>query len=299
MAFEKEIKAAKKVADEWMARSQADEAYFILSKKENVAWEKNYIKLMEVEIEKGRPDVVAGMITSSRNILDDIEAANLTKWKAHSDFVRGAPRKGTAGLCAEIGLKEKDEAYKPVCDAMAKMLIAHTKQFKQTEQAWTLDLLPRMNMLRTKLDTLEKLSKGTEGKMDAYIKQFAKDSAAYKAQAEDTLRKIKPSMADLAISQIFSDPSKWLGGSEKVRLDQYNIFQDRVGLVDKLLALTDKNYNRVLKSVPNDVKSKVMFARLLKSFEAAHAEAKKALLDAQRSFQTAVSVIEKNYPTLI
>lgn len=47
------------------------------------------------------------------------------------------------------------------------------------------------------------------------------------------------------------------------------------------------------------MKSKIMFARSLKSFEAAHIEAKKALLAAQLSFKTAVSVIEKNYPGMV
>ena len=299
MAFEKEIKAGKKIADDWLARSQGDEAYFIVSKKENVKWEKVYGAHIDKEINTGSADVAMGMINSSRAILADIETACAARHKDHGDFVRGNPRMGTAGVCSELKLKEKDAAYKPVCDALAKMLIAHTKQFKQTEHAWTLDLLPRINMLRSKLDTFEKLAKGTEGKMNAYAKQFGKDAAAYKAQADDTLSKIKPSMADLAISQIFADPTKWLGGSDKVRIDQYNIFQDRIGLVDKLLALADKNYNRVLKAVPDDVKNKMMFARSLKTFEIVHTQAKKELLAAQLSFKTAVSVIEKNYPALV
>ncbi len=299
LAFEKEIKAGKKIADDWLARSEGDEAYFTLSKKENVKWEKDYGAHIDKEINEGSADVAMGMINSSRAILDDIEKACDARYKAHSDFVRGNPRRGTDGVCMELKLKEKDAAYKPVCAALDKMLIAHTKQFKQTEQAWTLDLLPRITMLRSKLDTFEKLAKGTDSKISAYAKQFGKDAAAYKAQADTTISKVKPSMADLAISQIFADPSKWLGGVDKVRLDQLKIFRDRVDMIDKLLALADKNYNRVLKAVPDDIKNKMMFARSLKTFEIVHSEAKKDLLAAKLSFKTAVSVIEKNYPALV
>jgi hypothetical protein len=299
MAFEKEIKQAQKVADVWLKKSKDAEEFFIALKKSGIKWEKDNIKTIENSIERKETNEALEMIKDSRKWIDDYEQQAEKVFDQHAKFVRGAPRAGSKGICEEIGLKPKDDAYKPVNDAMAKALLVHTKQFKATEAAWTADLKPRIDLLRSKLDTLEKLAKGEEGKIDAYVKQFTKDTTAYKDQMEKAVTSLKPTMGELAIKNITQNPATWCSGVAKVQIDQYTIFKDRVALVDKLLQLSEKNYNRVLKSVPEDVKSKLMFQRLLKTFQTAHLKVISELKSAQGIFKTAVAVFEKNYPDLV
>ena len=300
MAFETEIKLAQKVADEWLERSKRDEAYFIGMKKNGVKWEKDNVVLIEKHVNDGEVQEALEAIKTSRTWLADYTHDCEEVFKKHGDFIRGAPRAGSAGICEKIGLKDKKAAvYEAVNKAMTKALLVHTSQFKATEAAWTNDLKPRINLLTSKLDTLEKLAKGESGNMDAYGKQFAKDSVAYLDQMKTALISLKPTMAEKAIKDITSDPGKWCAGDVKSQTDQYKIFNERVSLIENLLLLSEKNYGRVLKSIPDEVKSKLMFARSLNTFKIKHMEILKDLKVAQGTFKTAVAVVAKNYPKII
>lgn len=300
MAFEKEIKEGKKIADAWLKRSKDDEAYFIGLKKNGVAWEKENIKRIELMVADGDLNDAWIAIQECRKWLKGYENDAVTRQKKHFDFVRGNPRDGNKGVCNEMKLDSKDPAYKAVTDSLSKMLMTHTPQFQATESAWKDDLLPRIELLKSKLDSLEKLAKNEEGKMTVYRKQFEKDVEAYKVQMNAGLGALKTESYMPVIERMSKTPDTWLGGDEKIRKDQYMLFNNRIAAVEKLLELSDKNYKRVLKNLPEDVKAKTfIFGSLLKSFEQDHAKIDKELKAALAVFKYCKVTFEKNFPNLV
>jgi hypothetical protein len=300
MAFEKEIKEAKKIADAWLKRSKDDETYFIALKKNGVAWEKENIKRIEAMIAEGELNDAWIAIQDCRKWLKGYESDAETRQKKHFAFVRGNPRDGNKGVCAEMKLDSKDPAYKAVTDSLSKMLMTHTPQFQATESAWKDDLLPRIELLKSKLDSLDKLAKNEEGKNTVYRKQFEKDIAAYKDQMGSGLKALKTETITAVIEKMSKTPDTWLGGDEKFRKDQYILFNNRIAAIEKLLELSDKNYKRVLKNLPDDVKSKTFFiGSLLKSFEQDRVTIDKQLNAALGIFKMAKATFEKNFPTLV
>jgi hypothetical protein len=300
MAFEKEIKEGKKIADGWLKRSKDDQDYFIGLKKNGVAWEKENIKRIEAMITRGEMDDATNAIEECRKWLKDYKDDAETRQKKHFAFVRGNPRDGNAGVCAEMKLTAKDPAYKAVKDSLAKMLMTHTAQFQATEAAWTDDLKPRFELIENKLDSLEKLATNAEGKMTVYRKQFEKDVKSHKEQMTKGLVALKYETYVPVIQKITTETDTWLSGNEKFRKDQYILFGNRIAIVEKLLEMSDKNYRRVLKNVPDDVKDKTfIFGGLLKSFEKDHEAINKELNQALGIFKMAKAAFEKNYPDLV
>ena len=178
-------------------------------------------------------------------------------------------------------------------------LIKQTKQFKDTENLWTNDLKVKIDILFSKLDTLEKVAAGVENEITAYAKQFAKDKETFFAQMDTALVALKSSMAEQAIDSLTTgDPHKWLGGIQKARDDQYNVLKARAESVPKLIALATKNYGRIVKAVPQAVRDKSTFADGLKDLETRFKAFMIKLKAAEGAFKTAVATIEKNFPDI-
>ncbi|GMG83979.1 hypothetical protein LNKW23_31930 [Paralimibaculum aggregatum] len=296
--YDKQIKEANKIADGWLKTSQEAEEFFIRIKKEQVKWEKDEIKRIEGLVNAKDP-AAQGRIEQTRIWLADYRKECEKTYKEHGSFVRGEPRRGSAGICEKLKLKPQDDAYKAVMDAMKKVLISHTKQFMTTENAWSKDLEPRLDLLESKLDTLEKLARGAEGQMDAYGKQLARDLKKYKSDMESAVSALKADQIEKNIKDMTSDREGFLGGLEKARRDAYQLWTDRIAIADRLKELAVKNYKRILKSIPQDVRDKPMFARALKMLELALKEAAKALNEVQGRFKTAKATFEKIYPELV
>ena len=300
MAFEKEIKAAKKIADGWLETSQGYESAFISMKKENVLWEKRAIREIQGYIDNKELSRAIDAVEGSRTILDQITKKCELDAAEHSKFIMGNPRRGADGVCAEMKLGAKDPAYADVMESLTKVLVAHSKQFKATENAWKQDLQVRLDLLKSNLGTLEKIAKGEEGKMIAYSKQLEKDTAAYKVQMEKTVTALKVDTAERVIEEITKDKDNWCGGHPKKQQDQLATLRHRESVVDQLIGLSDKNYNRILKGLPADVRNKTFaLGKQLKDLDAAHDKANKGLNGAKGTFKMAIAVFEKNYPALV
>ena len=298
MACEKEIKAANKIADGWLATSKSAENYFINYKKEHIKWEKDETKSIHKLIENKDLSAAIDRIDSARKSLAQIKANCEKKYKEHADFILKGPRAGSAGICDSLKIGKKDNCRQAVMDSMKKTLLKHTKQFKSTEMAWTKDVAPRIDLLESKLDTMEKIAAGDEKKMTAYGKQIVRDTKAYVGQMTKAVDALKPSMAELAIKSVTADPANYLKGIEKMQKDQYKVFSDRVDLIEKIRAISTKNHSRVLKSIPDDVKQKFMFQRALKTLDLAKDKIEKDLNEAKQVFKTAMAVFEKNFSHL-
>lgn len=296
--FDKEIKEAQKIADSWEKRSQDDETFFIAMKKNGVKWEKDEVGQIEALV-KAKDPTAQNRIDGCRKWLADYQKTCADRYDKHAEFVRGAPRDGVAGICAKLKLAKGSEEYKAVSEALTKVLMTHTKQFKATEAAWQRDLKPRIELLFSKLDTLEKLASGAEKEVTAYGKQFAADVTKYKSMMETAIGSLKVDPAIQAIGNMAKDKNGWLSGSEKARADAYSVYLERVSNIPKLKALSEKNYNRILKSVPQEVRDKIMFARPLKALEIAKQGYDKELDKALLVFKNAKATFEKNYPELV
>lgn len=296
--FDKQIKDANKIADGWVTESQKFEVFFNRIKKEQVKWEKDEIKILETLVKAKDPKAPA-RIDDSRKWLADYRKQCEEQYKEHGDFVRGDPRGGSGRICDLLKIKPKDEAYKPVMDAMKKVLISHTKCFMTTEDAWTKDLEPRLSMLDSKLDTLEKLAKGAEGEMEAYAKQLARDLKKFKTDMEGAIKALKADQIEKNIKDMTSDRDGFLAGNEKARSDAYALWATRISVIEKLKALAVKNHKRIVKSIPQDVSKKPMFAKGMNMLDTALKDTSSGMNDAAGRFKNARATFEKVYPKLV
>ena len=297
MAFEKEIAEATKICDKWIARSVKDMTTLMGIKKNGLAWEKDNIARIErlVAANEGKEALIA--IKDGREWIAKYsdEAADI--YKKHNEFVMGEPRAGTKGICAAIGLKDsKAAAYIAVTKAMEKELIKQTKQFKETESLYKDDIAKKVAVMLSKLDTLEKMGAGAQGKLTAYSQQFAKDSKAHLENMSKTMSILKPSMAEKMIQEIAKDKNKWVGGLAKNRQDQYQVVKARVENMPQVMALAEKNYNRVLKSLPAELHKQFLFAAPIKAFEKKQEEVRKEFKAIEAKFKMAMLTIANNFP---
>ena len=129
--------------------------------------------------------------------------------------------------------------------------------------------------------------------------QLARDLKKYKADMASAVTGLKADQIEKNIKDMTSDREGFLGGVEKARRDAYQLWTDRIAIVERLKALAVKNYKRILKSIPEEVRDKPMFARGLKMLEAALKEAATALNEVQGRFKTAKATFEKIYPELV
>ncbi|MBC7738550.1 MAG: hypothetical protein H7245_15345 [Candidatus Saccharibacteria bacterium] len=297
MAFEKEIKEAQKICDAWMKRSVTDMNYLMQLKKTGINWEKNYIAAIDQMLKANDFTGALATIEEGRQHLDIwfFEAENV--YKKHDAFIMGDPRAGTKGICNAIGLKnDKDPAYVAVAKAMDKELISQTKQFKETGNLFNNDLKPKVAVLMSKLDTLEKLAKGSTGKLAAYWEQFSKDRKAYLNSMGNASATLKVNMAEQVIKVITADPQQWMAKVPKARTDNYRVIIARLESVPKIIALSEKNYGRVIKSIPAEMRAQFIFVGTLKSFETEQKAIVNGFTDAEDKFKTAIALIKKNFP---
>lgn len=298
--FDKQIKDGLKIAEGWMKRSADDHEFFIGMKKNGIAWEKDAIKRIEGLIKDGEADKALGEIEESETWLKDYESQLKDRYKKHYDFIRGDPRDGAKGICNLLKIKEKDEAYKPVMEGTTKVLMQTTKQFQETEAAWKDDVEVRLKLLFSKLDTLKKLASGEEKEMTAYGKQIVKDLELFRKQVADILVNLKADQCEKDIQQMSTgNRQDFVGGNEKFMRDKYRMYGIRIEAIPKLIDVLEKNYNRILKSIPDEVKGKIMFARSLKTLELTKKKADTDLKAALGAFKMCKATFEKNFAELV
>ena len=85
-----------------------DEAFFVRLNKEQVKWEEDTVKLIEVM----QFDEALNEIEDSRKWLSGYLKQAETRFKNHNDFVRGDPRGGSVRVCELLKIKKGSDAFK-------------------------------------------------------------------------------------------------------------------------------------------------------------------------------------------
>lgn len=293
--YDKLIKDGLKIAQEWQNLSARYQNQFLTAKKNNIALEKSVIKDLTKKVE-GNGDMaeVLREVETSRQLLLQNEEALQRAFKEHFDFVRGKPREGSVAICKMLKLKPNTEEWDEVLEGLKRALIDNTKQFAATEATWTKDVEPQLKLLKSRLDTLESIAKGQAKQNDAYLKQFLASKDEFKKMSKDIVVQLKTSQAidDL---KAMDDPN-FMQGITKALVGKLQTYELRVTSIPKLRALVEKNFNRIMKSVPGDYRDKPMWSRAVRTLKSDLESVVKELDFAEKAFGSAAKKFKEKFP---
>lgn len=292
---DKLIKDGLKIAQDWSDTSAKYSAQFLTAKKNNIAWEKKVIKDLTDQVEGGGDMAeVLREIKASRQYIQQNEAALKKAYDDHYDFVRGKPREGAAAICRMLKLKPDTEEWDAVLEGLKRALIDNTKQFAATEAVWTKDVEPQIKLLKSRLDTLETIAKGEGKKNDAYLKQFLASKEEFKKMGKDITVQLKTNQAVDDLSAM--DKPNFMQGNSKALVGKLQTYELREASIPKLRALVEKNFGRIMKSVPANYREQPLWTRAVKSLEGDRDEIIKDLDFAAKAFGSAAKKFKKNFP---
>lgn len=293
------IKAGKKIADDWTSTSADYQELFISFKKQNVKWEKYALRDLENRMGVGfDPQQIIRELEKCRDYLIQHRSNGDREYKRHFNWVRDVPREGAAGICKTLKLDSDDPDYDAVMDGLKRVLIANTKQFSATEASWTKDLLPQLKLLKNKMNTLTKIAKGDIGISQAYLQQFEKSKRTYAKMVKTTIAELKLDATQADIKRVLNPG--FLQGNPKALLVVMQSYQVKEGKINRLGALFDKNFKRIMKSIPTTYKKNSWIYKSfgVDQFRDDHADAMDTLVDAKRKYQQFLANFEDTFPEI-
>lgn len=292
---DKLIAKGLKIVEDWNNTSVQYRDQFLTAKKNNVAWEKKTIKDLTVQVESnGDMNKVLRDIESCRQFLQQNESALQQAYEEHYKFVRGKPREGAAAVCRQLKLTSDTEEWDAVLEGLKRALIDNTKQFAATEAVWTKDLAPQIKLLKSRLDTLESIAKGEGKKNDQYLKQFLESQEAFKKMTKDITAELKTSQAVDDLSAM--ENPDFMQGNPKALVGKLQTYELRLSNIPKIRALVDKNFGRIMKSIPDNYLKQPMWSRAVRTLENNRDEILKTLDFAEKAFGSAAKKFKQKFP---
>ena len=295
--FDREIKDAEKIANGWVNDSDAVEGQFIDIKKNNVKWEKEFAKTIQADIDNDAPaEDILSKIESCRGQLNDIEKQTEAIYKKHCDWARGEPRQGVDFICKKLKLDPKSEAYAAVDKALKRVLLDTAKQFASTEAAWTRDLKPAIQIMYNRLNSFVKIALKQETKNDAYVKQFVKDTDAFKKLCGDAVFGLKMTSDAADLKKILD--GDW-DGQEKIITQKFQSYEKKLESLAKIEAIIEKNYRRIVKSVPNGRANALAWARPRRGLDEELKKFKQDMKFADATYKSLIKQMKNKYADVV
>ncbi|MCL4678171.1 MAG: hypothetical protein KJ017_06210 [Alphaproteobacteria bacterium] len=293
---DKLIKSGLKIVGDWNDTSAQYHDKFMVAKKNNIAWEKSTIKRLTALVEGEGADMkqVLDEIELSRNFLRQNEEELERAYQEHYKFVRGKPREGAVAVCEMLKLKKDTEEWDAVLEGLKRALIDNTKQFAATEGVWIKDVKPQIKLLNDRLDALEKIANGASKKNDAYFAQLLKSKDDFVKMGKDIEVNLKTSQAVDDLSAM--EKPDFMQNNPKALTGKLQTYELRMTSIPQIRAQVEKNYRRIMKSVPENYLKQPMWARAVKSLEIEFQKILKMLDFAEKAFGAAAKKFKQKYP---
>lgn len=257
--FDKEIKEASKIGKGWIKTSEGYQGELIGIKKTNLKWEKDALTRMQVEIKKRehlKPGAAKGYLDECDVIkerLDSFVAAGQRLFDAHEKWSLKEPRTnmGFIGTKLKLG-KPGTEMYDAVAKALKKQLTDVANTIKATQNTWGKDLEYTLEIQQKRVKALRKIVSEGGSAYGGFIKQIKKEAIQFVKFCDKAWVNISGKVPSHA-----GDLKQALSGqlaekNETSLQQQFQIYESRLTEIPKLIAMIEKNHNRVLKSVPKE-----------------------------------------------
>ena len=253
--YEKEIADAKKIGDGWLKTTQAARGNLMSLKKDNLALEKGALRRVQAAIQKGdhndpaKRKSLANELDVIEDRLKDYLRMGKKIYDDHEQWALKEPRSNMGFIGPKLKLgAATTPAYKAVATACKRMLTDVATGIAATQKAWKDDL---QYSLKTHMDAVtaaRKILDKDAGVRQAFLQQIS-------SEVDRFIKFCDQSFASLKVPADARDMSDIKGGvmaqKDKIVLDQkLQQYEKRLGLVSEIQAQIDKNYQRVIKSVP-------------------------------------------------
>lgn len=264
MAYEREIRDAKRIGQSWIARSKEVEDTFLAVKKQDLAPLKRILGDIQDDLNATRPRAMAerkrqyerALMNAGRQLVA-LQKSGEALYKKHERWSLETPRKNMAPIAKELNLgKPRDEAYEAVAKGIKAQLSDVAKQIAATQRAWKADLNPAFKNQIDRATALVKILNNHVSKYTAFNQQYEKEAArliklvdktgiaAMSKMPSDT-KHIQAAKAAISSGEIASEPV--------LKYQQlHQVFAKKRDLVPTHVSTIEKNFQRFLKSFPAD-----------------------------------------------
>jgi hypothetical protein len=252
--FDAELKAAKKIGEDWIKKAEGYTGSYATLKKEHLKLEKGILKNIQDAVQRkdANLDTHLRELDACRDFLNTYKKEGERLEKDFDAWALREPRKNMGFIAEKLKLgAPTDEAYKEVAAGLKTLLTNVATAISTTQKAWRTDLEIALNNHLDKVDTLEKIIKGEVGKTKGFLDQLDKGIERFAQECGTTYGALK---VDVFVRDVEEIMNGKMAEQPKVKIEQkYHLTQERIALVPKLRDQIDKNYNRVIKSVPPEV----------------------------------------------
>lgn len=253
--YEKEIAEAKKIGDGWLKTTQAARANLISLKKDNLALEKGALRRVQAAIQSGdhNDPTKRKALVNELDVIEDRLKDYLRMGKKiyddHEKWALGDPRSNMGYIGPKLKLGDsKGVAYKTVATACKRMLTDVATGIAETQKTWKNDL---QFSLRTHMDAVtaaRKILDKDAGVRQAFLEQIGKEVERFIKISDEAFGSLKVPADARDLSDVKGGV---MAQKDKIVLDQkLQQYEKRLKLVPEIKAQMEKNYQRVIKSVP-------------------------------------------------
>ena len=255
--FDKEIEKAKQIGADWKKGCERYKALFLSLKKEKLAPLKEKLRMVQAGVAKGEhksssqvESEYQGTLAEVIKGIGQIKVAGEQDAKAMATWAYDGPRKSMSYIDKELKLGGVGtEGYTAVATAIKALLTEVSTLQAATENTWKTDVLFQIGMLTTAAEATKTLLAKTRFDVGTVKKQFETEAQAYINFCDQAIAELKLDAASVD----FQTAKKEKPNPEKQQKYDisYQVYQKRVATIEGLTQLAQKNYNRVIKSVPD------------------------------------------------
>lgn len=276
--YDGQIKNAKKIGDEWVKTAEGYAGSFQTIKKEHLALEKGALNDIQKAVAKNEPNLV-DHLDELETIKERLQMFYNEGEKLYKEFDKWAlaePRKSMEIIAKKLQLGDSNsEAYKAVSAGIKTQLTDVAGAIAATQRAWRSDLEIALKNHMDKLDTLEKIINKDVGKTKGFLDQLDKAIDRFADECGKVYAALK---VDLVVRDVEDIMKGEMAKKEKIQIEQkYHQTEQKIALIPKLTDQIDKNYGRVVKTVPPEVLNAFTSAAAKKKLNDVYNDAKKKM----------------------
>jgi hypothetical protein len=291
--FDKEIAQALKIGKGWKETAEGYAGTFQTLKKEHLALEKGAIKRVQDAVQANQPNLAAHLepLSHTKELLEQFKKEGVKEFDALNKWALGEPRQNMGHIGPKVGFRDPNsEGYKAVAAGIKNQLTEVSTAVSAAQKAWKGDLAIAIDNHLDKVEALEKIINQETSKTAGFLDQFRKAIARYKDDATNTYNALK---LDQFVQDITNINSGAMATKDKTIIQQrYHLATERLAKMPALIALLEKNYGRVVKSIPDKTLNGLSAKSDKEQLEKIHANITKDMTHATSVFDAAKKAFE-------
>lgn len=291
---EDDIKAAKNIGAMWLVKDNEYRKKLLGLKKVLVNRAKTGLRTVDAAVQKGEhldprnAEVLSAEVQAFTERLTEYTKQGSLIMAEHHKWTLREPRKDLEFIRTQLRLgPHSGDRYKAVAAALKHQLVDIGKELSATEDVWADIKYQIDNQLKVAKRLREVIEDGVAGNK-AYVDQF-------KAQTKQFVERAASEIGELKIPAAAKDLSDMQRGhtyADQARDGKLHTYQNRLATIAKVEQAIEKNYQRVLKTVPKNVLDSVPMGAAVATIENQRARFKRELDEARGLLEKVIAQLK-------